>query len=278
MESIKLIIKGFFIGIANIIPGVSGGTLAMSLGIYEELISIISHFTSNIKKNIKYLLPLGIGAVLSILLLSKAISFSLDKFPLPTVLFFIGAILGGLPMIVKKVKHEKIKVNYILIFSIVFAVIMVLTFMKSSNMMVSFINLKILDYIKLFVIGIIAAATMVIPGVSGSAMLMTLGYYHPIINTISDLTNFSHLWKNITILAPFGIGILIGIILVAKLIEFLLKKYEIGTYYAIIAFILSSIVTIFVKTPNITFDILSVIIGILVFGIGFIIAYKLGDE
>ena len=101
-EYILLTIKGFFIGLANIIPGVSGGTIAITLGVYEKLIGCISHIFKNLKENIKFLLPIIIGAGISILLLSKVISYSLENYVLPTILFFIGAILGGIPMLAKK--------------------------------------------------------------------------------------------------------------------------------------------------------------------------------
>ena len=227
MKSIILLIKGFFIGVANIIPGVSGGTLAITLGIYEKLISTISHIFKNFKENIKFLLPIGIGAVLSLLCLSKVIKFTLTNYTLITILFFVGAILGGLPMLYKKVKSD-IKVSNILIFVLMFALVLGLTFLGSGKD-VSLTSLQLFDYLKLFLIGIVTSATMVIPGISGSAMLMTLGYYYPIINTISDLTNFSNLTNNLLILMPFGIGIVVGILLIAKVIEFLLKKCETKT-------------------------------------------------
>jgi len=111
-DKIILVIKGFFMGISNIIPGVSGGTLAITMGIYEELISIISHILTKLKKNIGFLLPILIGAGLAIILGSRIIGYSLDNFPLPTIMFFTGLILGGLPMLYKKIKkdimhHEK---------------------------------------------------------------------------------------------------------------------------------------------------------------------------
>lgn len=105
-ESIILALKGAIIGVANIIPGVSGGTLAITLGIYEQLINTISHFFKNFKNNLKFVIPVGIGAVLSILILSKVINFSLDQYPVPTFLFFIGLILGGIPLLYKKVRKE----------------------------------------------------------------------------------------------------------------------------------------------------------------------------
>ena len=280
MKNVILIIKGFFMGLANLIPGVSGGTIAITLGIYDKLISSISHILSNIKENIKFLLPIFIGMILSILSLSKVMSFALDKFLFPTILFFIGAIVGGVPMLYKKVKGNKSIVSYI-IFVLTFGLVIGLTYLSGGNV-ISFDNINIIGYIKIFFVGIISAATMVIPGISGSAVLMTLGYYEPIINTIKDLTNFSNLANNMMILIPFGIGVIIGILLIAKLIEYLLKKYEIKTYYGILGFVFASIISIIIQNffmnGIINISILEVIIGLILFGLGFIVAYKLGDK
>lgn len=280
MENIKLILKGFIIGVANIIPGVSGGTLAITLGIYEKLISIISHFFKNIKENIKFLIPIGIGTVLSILILSKVISYSLDKFPLPTTLLFIGLILGGLPMLFSKVKKEKqiFKFSNILIFLITFSLITLFGFMGTGDTTANLSNPGFIGYILLFLVGVVAAATMIIPGISGSFMLMMLGYYKPIIDTISELASLKNIGHNIMILIPFGLGIVIGIVLIAKLIELLLKKFPTKTYYGIIGFVIASITTIFMPLMKVTFTIPSITIGIILLFIGSMIAYKLGDK
>ena len=269
-------IKGFFIGIANIIPGVSGGTLAITLGIYEELISAISHFFSKLKDNIKFLTPVVIGALLSIILGCKVISYSLENYPLPTIMFFTGLILGGLPMLYKKVKND-IKIPYIAIFILTFAFVISLTLLKTGGE-VTLSNLVVLDYIKLFLVGMIAAATMIIPGISGSFMLMVMGYYEPIINTINSLTTFDNIVRDMLILIPFGIGVLIGIVLIAKIIEFLFKKFEVPTYFGIIGFVLASLIGIFTGTEGLTFTIIPFIIGVILFLVGFVVAYKLGDE
>ncbi len=280
MKNIILIIKGFFMGLANLIPGVSGGTIAITLGIYDKLISSISHILSNIKENIKFLLPIFIGMILSILSLSKVMSFALDKFLFPTILFFIGAIVGGIPMLYKKVKGKKSILSYI-IFILTFAFVIGMTYL-SGGKVISFDGMNIIGYIKLFFVGVISAATMVIPGISGSAVLMTLGYYEPVINTIKDLTNFSNLFSNMMILIPFGIGVIIGILLIAKLIEYLLKKYEVKTYYGILGFVFASIISIIIQNffmnGIISVSILEIVLGIILFGLGFIIAYKLGDK
>lgn len=279
-EQIKLALKGFIIGVANIVPGVSGGTLAITLGIYEKLIGIISHFFKNVKENIKFLLPIGIGAVLSILILSKVIAFSLENYPFPTTLLFIGLILGGLPMLFSKIKkgQKKGRLSNLLIFLITFSIVTIFGFMNTGNAMVNLSNVDIVGYILLFLVGMIAAATMVIPGISGSFMLMLLGYYKPIVNTISDLASFKNILDNILILLPFGIGILVGIVLIAKLIELLLEKFPTKTYYGIIGFVISSIITIFLPLVNVSYTIPSVIVGIILLLLGGVIAYKLGDK
>ncbi len=277
-EKLILVAKGFIIGIANIIPGVSGGTLAITLGIYEKLIEAISHFLSNFKENIKFLVPVGLGIILSLLLLSNVIGYSLDHFPVPTVFFFIGLILGGIPMLMKKVKGEYQKASNLIIFLIMFVAVASFAFLKSGSNVVSFENMDLMKYIMLFVAGVIAAGTMVIPGISGSFMLMLMGYYEPIINTIRSLTHLENIAGNILILFPFGIGVLIGIILVAKIIEYLLKKFEIKTYFAILGFVLASIISILMGLGDTNITVLNTIIGLLFGFIGFVIAYILGEK
>lgn len=274
-ETIILGIKGFIIGVANIIPGVSGGTLAITLGIYEKLIGVISHFFKNIKENLKFIIPIGIGAVLSILLLSKVINFCLDKYTLATILFFIGFILGGIPLLHKKVKGNYRNISNIIIFLLTFGFVIILSILKGEGK-VSFDGLDVLGYIKIFLVGIVAAATMIIPGVSGSFVLMLLGYYKPIIDTISSLTKFSDLGQNILILLPFGVGIIIGIVVISKVLEYLFKKFEIKTYFGVLGFVTASIITI-ITGSSISFSLLQLLIGLVLLGIGFIISYKLGE-
>lgn len=275
-EKLTLVIKGFLIGVANIIPGVSGGTLAITLGIYEKLIGAISHFFKNLKENIKFIIPIGIGAVLSILLLSRVISFCLDKYTLATILFFIGLILGGIPLLNKKIKGHYKNVSNIIIFLLSFGFVIALSVLKGENV-VSFANMNIINYIMLFLVGVVAAATMIIPGVSGSFVLMLLGYYKPIVDTIGALTKFNNIWQNIMILVPFGIGVLVGIVAISKLLEFLFKKYEVKTYFGVMGFIMASIITIFTGSEGLVFSIPQLLIGLMLLGIGFTAAYKLGE-
>lgn len=280
-KSLSLVIKGFIIGIANIIPGVSGGTLAITLGIYEDLIGAISHFFSKLKDNLKLLCPIGVGAILSILVLSNLIKYALENYKIPTTLFFVGLIIGGIPLLIKKLKEEqkseKSIINY-LVFILTFIFVALFAFLKEGNAHISFSSMDFLGYIKLFVVGAIAAATMVIPGISGSFVLMMLGYYEPIINVVSEISHLNNIVNNLLILIPLGIGLVVGIVLIAKLIEYLLKNHPVKTYYGIIGFVCASLISIITPLFSITFNIGNIIVGLILLIIGSLIAYKLGGE
>lgn len=277
-EFILLMIKGMIIGVANVIPGVSGGTLMITLGIYERLIDIISHFFKKIKKNILFVIPIGLGFVISVLIFSKVITYCLERYQLPTTLFFIGLILGGIPLLWKKVsKNTKSIVNWI-IFIITFGIVTIFTFMNSGESVVNLNNVNLFEMIKLFFVGAVAAGTMIIPGISGSFVLMLLGYYQPIMETISKITDFSKLGHNLSILVPFGLGIIVGIVLIAKLIEYLIKKHEVKTYYGVLGFVFASIISIVYKLNIVSVSALEIIVGTLLLCGGTFAAYYLSEK
>lgn len=277
LENLILILKGFILGIANIIPGVSGGTLAMTMGIYEDIIKSISSILKTPKKSLKLLLYLGIGAALSILILSKLLNYTLTNYAFATTLFFIGLIVGGFPLLLKKAKGHKIRVGYLLSFLSTTSLVIILRLLQRTENTVSLNNVSLFTIIILLLVGMLAASTMVIPGVSGSFVLMLIGFYKPILNTISNITKINLLGHNLLILVPFGIGVLLGIVLTAKLIEYLLKKYEIYTYYGIYGFILASILVLILNVYNKATGIPEVVIGILLVLLGTFIGYKLGE-
>ncbi len=285
-ENILLIIKGFIMGIANIIPGVSGGTLALTLGIYEEFIEAISHFFNKLKENIKFLIPIGIGMLISILTFSNVIDASLESFPLPTILLFMGLVLGGLPMIFKRVagKRDSKKINNYLLMSLTFCLIIFMSLIPVLFPGTSEVVLSDIDFtgmIILFIVGVIAAGTMVIPGVSGSLVLLTLGFYNPIVETISELTKFDNLFNNILVLGSFGVGVLVGLVLISRLIEYLFEKHQTITMYAVIGFVVASLFAIpistFLEIDTFIFSIPQLVVGIVLLIIGYFVGNKLGD-
>ncbi len=274
-DKIVLGIKGFLIGLANIIPGVSGGTMAVSFGIYEEIIEIASNIFKNFKKNMAFILPIGIGTVIAIALLSNVITICLDKYQVATPLLFVGLILGGLPAIVKNIGKKITKPTNLIVFSITILFMLFIYLGIKDAKDVDFTNVDAIGYIILFIVGAIAAITMVVPGISGSFVLMLIGYYKPIVKTVSDLTHFNNVIYNLCILIPFVFGVLFGIVSVSKLIKYCLKKYPEQTYSSIVAFVLSSVVLIIYPLLNVSASITELIVGIVLLLMGSILTYKM---
>lgn len=283
MKFINDLIKGVFIGIANIIPGVSGGTMAVSMGIYDKLIYALTHLLSDLKKSIRILVPILLGAALGLVGLAFIIEYLFAHYPIQTNLFFIGLILGGLPVIVKRIKIKKVHLSHATVFLIFFALIIVLQLLHGNNNEVT-IQLSFIEMIKLFFIGVIASATMVIPGVSGSMILMLLGYYQPILRMInvfmkSLLTlNFSALVTPLLVLLPFGIGVVLGIFAIAKLIEILLQKYETLTFCAILGLVVASPIAILMGVSLNGATFITYLSAAITFVVGALIAFYLGRE
>ena len=280
----KQILQGMVVGIANIIPGVSGGTMMVAMGLYDRLIHAITHLKSEFKESMKLLIPIFAGAGIAIIALSRLFEFLLATWPIPTNFAFFGLIAGSLPFIFKKVKGHKVTVSKIIPFLIFFGVVILMALLGETGGASADVSFGFVNVLKLFGVGVIAAATMVVPGVSGSMMLMLLGYYDTILKAINDFVDalvkfdMGGLATGVGILAPFGIGVVIGIFLIAKLIEFIFSKAEIHAYYGIIGLILASPIAILMKTDWSGFSVLMIGIGILTFGLGWFIASKLGGE
>ena len=271
---LRVFFCGILMGIADAIPGISGGTVALLLGIYEELIGSISNFNINLfqnlkKKGIKYcwnkingnfLLSLISGVLLSLVSFVKIFSILIQKYPLFIWSFFLGLILATLFVINRNIKKWDI-VNFILIFIFAFLTILL-----------SIINPSISENINLFYIlicGIIASSAMILPGISGSLILVILGVYTLIINALNNL--------EYNIILVFLIGCLIGIINFSKIIKWLFHNYRDYTFSIMLGLVIGSIYTVWPWRKSFTDDktneyiFLSVIITI----IGFSVIYTL---
>ncbi len=281
---LKNLIKGMMIGIANIIPGVSGGTLAVSMGIYDKLIHCITHIISEFKESIKFLLPIFAGAGIALIALTFVIQALFDYYPIPTNLLFIGLIIGGLPPVIDKVKGHSVTIGQIVAGILFFTLVVGMAMLGSDGSKEVSLDVNILTIIKLLFVGIIAAATMIVPGVSGSMVLLILGYYQPIIRQITlfctALVSFDMqgLIDGFLILFPFGLGVIIGILGIAKIIEIIFVKYPMHAYYAIIGLIAASPIAILVCSDFSGFSIGMLIAGIVALIVGFGIAVNLGEK
>lgn len=243
LQYIKLILCGIVFGVANVIPGVSGGTMLVVFGIYDQLTEAISGVKAIIK-NIVFLLFFGVGAGVGILGFAKLIKFLFDNFGVQTNMYFIGLILGSVPMIYRMGTAEnKVKPLCIVPFLISGALVVGLTMLQNSmgnaeqaaEMIAGFDPLMT---VKLLVFAFIAAVAMIIPGLSGSFVMLLLGVYQTVISAIqiNDL--------NFYVIIPVAIGVVLGIILGAKIISTLMKKFRLMAYSAIMGLVIGSVYAI----------------------------------
>ena len=229
-------IKGMAIGIANAIPGVSGGTIAFVLGIYEKLtysisslpIALIKLRWKDVAESLKILIPVFFGAIISIFLFLNIISFLFANYPIPTKIFFVGLVLGSFPFVTKTVEKYDLKIFLAFFLGAFIMAIFVYFDINEPEINKIIVESTYSDFsvvygIKLFFCGIAAAIAMVIPGISGSLLLLILGEYENISYFVSNITsNFNYIYPLIFL----GVGIVIGIFAISKLITVLIQKYR----------------------------------------------------
>lgn len=278
-ERISLILKGIVLGISFILPGVSGGVLSVVMGIYDKLIEAVSHFYeswANFKRYFNFLFFLGIGGIISVLVLTNVIEYALNKIPVITILIFVGLIVGGVPQLFNKIKKDVSFENILLMFiGIGLLILMSITTGGASNQM---IDTSFVSMLKMFGVGVLASATIVIPGVSGSFLLMVIGYYEPLLRIVNEITSFTNLYNNIIVMIPLGIGLVVGAILIARVIDFCLKKYPVKTYYVIIGFVIASIIEVFLSVFEYSYTIPTIIIGLILMVFSSLIVYKFFEK
>ena len=244
------IIRGMAIGVAFIIPGFSGGSIAAILGIYEKLIGAIAGIFKEFKKSIFTLLPIGIGMVAGIIALLLPLSWALKEFPIPTVCIFVGLAIGGLPSVTDKT-YGKVDYKNILALAIPLILAAGLSFLPVNPDVNLLSGMGFFEYLILFVIGTVGSAALVVPGISGSMLLLIFGYYNPIVSLATN-----HLFKGqnvaaaIGVLATVGCGIIVGFFLISFVMRWLLTHCPRGTYFSILGFIVGSIPTVFISTAK----------------------------
>jgi putative membrane protein len=275
-------------GVANIIPGVSGGTIAVVFGIYEDLMEALSNFLTD-KQNrwqyIKFLALIFGGALISILSLARLLSWSFEHYPLPTVYFFLGLIIGSIPVVFKSHSDMQVKPTRIISFLFGFLLVVILALLQDSSGESASVSqmsqLGLFNYLYFIFCGAVAASAMIVPGVSGSFILILLGVYWQVLDALSGLTSslFStgltaEMVARLSILSSLAIGVVIGILVFARLMNWALKKHAAVTMYLIIGLIIGSIYQIY---PGYEISVQGSA-SVLTFIIGIIISLKFGVE
>ena len=259
MNYIIDILKGTAIGISNIIPGFSGGTMAVILGVYERLIGSICDITKKPLIVIKDLWAILIGVIIGVVIASFGVVYLIKEFPLQTIMLFVGMIIGTIPNIYFNIKNlslrEDKKLDLSLLDIITFIIcflIMVILPLINSNILIDELNVFVFMFI--FIMGIICASAMMIPGISGSLVLMVFGIYLLILENINNFIsmiisfNFENIISPFLVLFIFGLGVLVGIFSISKIIKKQFEKRRRTVYCAIFGLLISSVFSIIYAT------------------------------
>lgn len=263
----KNIYRGMMVGAADLVPGVSGGTIAVLLGIYDRLLDSIGNFFKHPVKSMQFLIPLGIGAGLVILMLSSTIEFLLEHYPQPTNFFFLGLILGILPYLLRQADHRtNFKWQHYAVVATATTFVIFLGLFQGEESTKIITELTLSSGIFLFFSGWVASMATILPGISGSFVLLILGAYSTVIAAVSNL--------NIAILIPVGLGVAIGFIVSSKAISYLLHRFPAYMYAVIIGLVFGSIFIVF---PGFQAGVAQGIISLVTLGAGFAVATLLGN-
>ena len=255
LKKLLVALKGMIIGGTMMVPGVSGGSMAMILGIYDELITSVSSFLKHKMKSLIFLLIFVAGALAGMLLFANPLDTLMKKYPLILMYFFMGAVAGSIPMMLRKAQIGKTSANsppnkkavkyavVVLCLAAGVAVVFLLELLPEG--LFSLENNSISFYLMQLLAGIIAAVALVLPGISVSHMLLMLGLLEPIYDILKS--GFSTKWFS---LIPLAVGLLAGVILTTRILELSMKNHPTPTYSIILGFLIGSIIDVFPGLPT----------------------------
>ncbi|MDQ0159254.1 DUF368 domain-containing protein [Alkalibacillus salilacus] len=260
------IYRGILMGISDIVPGISGGTIAVILGIYQRLIEAINGVLSREwKKHLGFLIPLGLGVLLALFTLANAIEWLFDHYPNQIQFLFIGLIIGIIPMLLKKSDYKTtFGPSHYLLFGLA-TILVASTAFFQEGVAEEITTFDERTYVLLFLSGWLASSAMILPGISGSLLLLLVGMY----------PTFTYVLGNVVIqgLIPLALGIGFGLLVMSKIIRYFLSHYFYQTYALIIGLVVGSIVVIYPGfQPSIVLNVMSIAL----IGVGLYVAVLLG--
>ncbi len=268
------ILKGFAMGTSDLVPGVSGGTIALLLGIYNQFIASISGiFSRRFWPSFTFLIPIIIGMLLAMGSLSNLFNYLLSQHHIPTMFFFGGLIIGIVPYLLKisNYKTSFTTKHYMMVIAGI-AILIVITLMNNGDKHAGeTLTLSTSLIIKYFIAGMCASNTMLLPGISGSFMLLVFGVYGTVMLAISEVVKLN--FAGLPILLAVGFGVLAGFIISSKIIQYFLTHHKLMTFALIIGFVVGSLFAVF---PGLPTNIVMWFVSLVVFIIGFIVSLTLG--
>ncbi len=256
MKLLKVLLipfKGFLIGSSMTVPGVSGGTMAIILGIYDRLIAAISHFRKDPKRNLWFLAKFCLGAVVGFCALASTIGWLLETFPIPVSFFFFGAIIGGIPALYRKTRATRFTVSSVLY--ILLGVVIVLGIgLLPQGLLPTSGNLSLVSLLVWLLAGLVVSLALILPGISTSHMLLVLGIYGTMSGAIDTVvawlksllggSSVAGVGEAVTFLALLVISTLLGVVLITRPLEWTMQKFPHQTYCIIMGFVVGSLADI----------------------------------
>lgn len=263
----KLFLKGLIIGIGKIIPGVSGAMLAINFNVYEKAIEAVSNFFYDWKNNLNFLLLLGSGIFISIVLCSNIVIYFLSNYMFVTLMLFIGLIMGGTYNFSRKIVYNKKSIFLIFLIMVLFLLI------SLGNTNYKYVlSYKFMDNIMFFLGGIIEIVASIVPGISGTALLMVMGIYDIVMEMIGNIFDVNYVINNINLYISYGVGMGVSFILTVTLINYLIKRYRNITYTVILGLCVSAIIFLIIMAFGEKIGIIEFILGMMSMMVGLLIS------
>ena len=281
-EVIISIVLGFFIGLSVIIPGISGTTIAIVMKVYDKLLYSFANLFKRFKICFIFLLPIGIGVIFGFLIGLVIVKLLLERFPFPTICMFIGLMAGTYPIIQKEIKTHKANGKRISLFTVgillPIAISLITIFITTER---TLDNLNFWHYLMFLGVGILIALTQIMPGLSATALLIVLGYYTVLLESIGI-----EMFTKLNVLAVFAVmvvGLVIGIVLFSNIIRRNLMHHRVSFFYLICGLSLGSMISVFTggecfeiyKTITASNWYIIILPGIATFIVGFILTFLL---
>ncbi|MCQ4638008.1 DUF368 domain-containing protein [Anaerovorax odorimutans] len=239
MEHIKNFIYGALIGIANAIPGVSGGTMAVILNIYDKILYAVS--LKNLKKHLMFLIPLALGAIAGIFALSNVIVSLMESHAMLLNFCFIGLVLGSIPSIYKKARDQKLKTRNLILGIIAFAFMIFISYLNQDQIanksLADFGGISLWLCLWLFAAVAISTIAMILPGISGSLMMLLMGVYAVVMEAVANI--------DLLLMIPIGLGVATGLVVGIKVIKKMLRFHPQALYFIILGLVAGSIFAIY---------------------------------
>ncbi len=259
--------RGFIMGVSDVVPGVSGGTIALVLGIYQQLIEAINGvFTKAWLRSIAFLLPLLLGVGTALYFFSSIIKWLLENYENQVLFLFIGLIIGVLPMLLAKSNYKQsFGTQHYALFALAAILIASMAFFQEASAPPTITTFSASTYLIIFLSGWLASTAMILPGISGSLLLLIVGMYPTFLYLISEVV--------IEGLIPLAMGIVTGLIIMSKIIRYFLHNYYYQTFALIIGLVVGSVFVIF---PGFEAQMMMNLMSVLMLGVGLFAAYLLG--